>query len=97
MAFLRITKYKRRHIPEPLPVKEAPKAKPIVVEEPKKNNVTRKKKENMDEKVNKAEEIMNNMKAANNVKIIKQDKGLIERTESSKIVLTEDNRQVLND
>ena len=31
------------------------------------------------------------------VKVVKKDKGLIERTESSKIVLTEDNRQVLND
>jgi hypothetical protein len=51
----------------------------------------------MDEKVSKAEKIMNDMKAANNVKVLKKDKGLIERTESSKIVLTEDNRQVLND
>lgn len=93
MAFIRITKYKRRNMPAPAPVvKEEPQA-----EEPKKNNTTRKKKEVMDEKVNKAEEIMNNMKAANNVKVLKQDKGLIERTESSKIVLTEDNRQVLND
>lgn len=31
------------------------------------------------------------------VKVVKKDKGLIERTESSKIILTEDNRQVLND
>lgn len=31
------------------------------------------------------------------VKIVKKDKGLIERAESSKIVLTEDNRQILND
>lgn len=31
------------------------------------------------------------------VKVLKKDRGLIERTESSKIVLTEDNRQVLND
>lgn len=31
------------------------------------------------------------------VKRVKKEKGLIERTESSKIVLTEDNRQVLND
>ena len=31
------------------------------------------------------------------VKLVKKDKGLIERTESSKIILTEDNRQVLND
>ena len=56
-----------------------------------------KSEEKMDERVSKAEEIMNNMKAANHVKVVKKDKGLIERTESSKIVLTEDNRQVLND
>lgn len=31
------------------------------------------------------------------VKRIKKDKGLIERTESSKIVLTEDNKQLLID
>lgn len=31
------------------------------------------------------------------VKVVKKDKGLIERTESSKIILTEDNRQVLVD
>lgn len=31
------------------------------------------------------------------IKRVMKDKGLIERTESSKIVLTEDNRQVLND
>lgn len=31
------------------------------------------------------------------VKRIKNDMGLIERTESSKVVLTEDNRQILND
>lgn len=31
------------------------------------------------------------------VKYVKADKGLIERVESSKIVLTEDNKQLLND
>ena len=31
------------------------------------------------------------------VKVLKKERGLIERTESSKIVLTEDNRQVLTD
>lgn len=30
-------------------------------------------------------------------KRVKKDKGLIERTESSKIVLTEDNKELLND
>ena len=32
-----------------------------------------------------------------NVKVLKKDRGLIERTESSKIILAEDNRQVLMD
>lgn len=31
------------------------------------------------------------------VKVLKNDRGLIERTESSKIILAEDNRQVLMD
>ena len=30
-------------------------------------------------------------------KILKADRGLIERTQSSKVILTEDNRQMLND
>lgn len=83
MAYIRqVTKYKRKNIP-------------VVTREG--NNNQMKMEETMDERVNKAEEIMNNMKAANHVKVVKKDKGLIERTESSKIVLTEDNRQVLND
>jgi hypothetical protein len=74
----------------------SPKADEPEISVPEKNN-QKKNEEKMDERVNKAEEIMNNMKAANHVKVVKKDKGLIERTESSKIVLTEDNRQVLND
>lgn len=31
------------------------------------------------------------------VKRVKRDKGLIERTESSKTILTEDNKELLND
>ena len=96
MAFKQVVKFKRKVVPEKIteqkPVFEEPKKGTSV----KKNN-TEKKIEEMDEKVNKAEEIMNSMKAAGNVKVVKKDKGLIERTESSKIVLTEDNRQVLND
>lgn len=59
-------------------------------------------------KNDKKEETMNNMEmfeAAESalktlepeVKVVKKERGLIERTESSKIILTEDNRQVLND
>ena len=87
MAFRQVVKYKRKNIPSKLQGESVDTAK----------NNQEKIQETMDEKVNKAEEIMNNMKAANHVKVVKKDKGLIERTESSKIVLTEDNRQVLND
>lgn len=55
---------------------------------------------NMDikEKAAKIEEIMQNPEAnPGRVKRVKKDKGLIERTESSKVVLTEDNKQLLND
>jgi hypothetical protein len=31
------------------------------------------------------------------IKKVRKDKGLIEKTESSKIILTEDNRELLND
>ena len=92
MGIKRVIKYKRKS----MPVKNVKAVAPVEVAEEKKNN-PKKTKNTMDEKVNKAEEIMNNMKAANHVKVVKKDKGLIERTESSKIVLTEDNRQVLND
>ena len=91
MALIQVTKYKRKNIPVKLESIKEP------VSAPKANNKKEKIEETMDEKINRAEEIMNNMKAANHVKVVKKDKGLIERTESSKIVLTEDNRQVLND
>lgn len=54
----------------------------------------------MDERtLNKAESILNALNASDTdrVKFIKKDKSLIERAESSKIILTEDNRQILND
>lgn len=65
--------------------------------------VAKNKKEKKDdvmnnEQINRAESILQNMEsAAPRIKVVKQDKGLIERTESSKIILTEDNRQILND
>ena len=62
-----------------------------------KNKSNKKSIENMDtiNKIKEAEAISNEMERE--VKIIKADKGLIERTESSKIILTEDNRQILVD
>lgn len=53
---------------------------------------------NDEEKIIKAEEILTQtISNEKNIKRVKKEKGLIERTESSKIVITEDNRQVLND
>lgn len=64
--------------------------------ESKKNKKQKKDKEmNTEEQIKKAEEIVEEM--PREVKVLKKEKGLIERTESSKIILTEDNRQVLND
>jgi len=58
--------------------------------------ITKKEKEEvMDNRISMAEEIINDTPKA--VKRIKKDKGLIERTESSKTILTEDNKQLLVD
>lgn len=52
-------------------------------------------------KIEQVEELLNSMEGKNmpkqKIKIDKKDKGIIERTENSKIVLTEDNKMVLND
>ena len=53
---------------------------------------------NTAEKVAMAQEILGNGAATeNNLKILKRDRGLIERTESSKTILTEDNKELLID
>lgn len=97
MTLKQVTKYKRKNIPVKLESVKEPVSRTYEAKSPKSNNKEEKIEEAMDERINRAEEIMNNMKAANHVKVVKKDKGLIERTESSKIVLTEDNRQVLSD
>ena len=63
------------------------------------NNAVKDNKDmDIKEKAAKIEEIMQNPEAnPGRVKRVKKDKGLIERTESSKVVLTEDNKQLLND
>ena len=89
-------------------VEEKPKeveVKPIVTETPNnvQKNVEQKKKEinkneaktkDMD-KISMAEQIIND--TPRDIKRLKKDKGLIERTESSKTILTEDNKQLLVD
>lgn len=56
--------------------------------------------DNMDtqEKIMLANAVLNQTDMmANKVKKVRKEKGLIEKTESSKIILTEDNRELLND
>ena len=63
----------------------------------KRNNKKRKNKDMITEnQIANAEEQAENL-ISSSVKVVKKDRGLIERAESSKIILTEDNRQVLND
>ena len=67
--------------------------------QPQVNNIKKDIKEektamNFEEKVNAAEAIIMDEKP---VKRVKKDKGLIERTESSKTILTEDNKMLLMD
>ena len=50
-----------------------------------------------EEKIAMAQEVLDGKPAAPHVKRVKKDKGLIERTESSKTILTEDNKELLND
>ena len=100
MAVKQITKRIKRGV-KPVKVFETAS----VVEKPTKkgkekdkNNVEKDEEDMTPEEIARmealAQEINNTPKQ---VKIVKKDRGLIERTESSKIVLTEDNRQVLND
>lgn len=50
------------------------------------------------EKIAMAQSVLNNAdQSAPSVRRVKKDKGLIERTESSKTILTEDNKELLND
>ena len=56
--------------------------------------------DNMDtqEKIMLANAVLNQTDMmANKVKKVRKENGLIEKTESSKIILTEDNRELLND
>jgi len=48
------------------------------------------------EKIAMAQEILNDSPASN-VKIMKRDGGLLEKTTEAKIILTEDNRELLRD
>ena len=64
--------------------------------EEKKNDIQKNDKDMTTEQIEKVENLVQNISKPK-VKVVKKERGLIERTESEKIVLTEDNRQVLND
>lgn len=68
------------------------------IEQPINKNNKIKKKIVMitEEKFDKVSDILN-IDLDNEVELLKSDKGLIERVKSSKKVITEDNRQLLND
>lgn len=80
---------------------------PPVVEDVKETDIKKTTKKNKKEKesedmitteqFDRVDALVQDINVPKQVKVVKKDKGLIERTESSKIVLTEDNRQVLND
>lgn len=66
---------------------------------PKKENKKQKKNKEMvnENKLRQMEAIVNSDAPKANVKVEKADKGLYERTENSTILLTEDNKMLLND
>ena len=79
--------------------KETKKKKPTTKKKVGKKTENKKiKKKDMltEQQIELAEKQAENI-ANGEVKRVKKERGLIERTESSKIILTEDNRQVLND
>jgi tetrahydromethanopterin S-methyltransferase subunit F len=92
-------RFRKRPIVETRPVQvmdEEVKTVNIEVDETTNKNKKEKKKDMINkEQISTIENMVDSMNG--DVKLVKKDKGLIERTESSKIILTEDNRQVLND
>lgn len=68
--------------------------KPVVKENKKKVN---EQVMTTSEKIAMAKNVLNGADQQASVKRVKRDKGLIERTESSKTILTEDNKELLND
>ena len=67
------------------------------IETNEENKEIKTNKEMADERLEKIESIIGTKAPKRKVKIEKKDKGLIERTENSTILLTEDNKMVLND
>ena len=78
------------------PVKEV-KAEETTSKASGKNKKVKKTEETMVENIDKVSALEEIISDEQPVKRVKKDKGLIERTESSKVILTEDNKQLLMD
>ena len=76
-----------------------PQKSTVVSETKSENNIIENKKVmTTSEKIEMAQSVLNGSEpSAAPIKRVKKDKGLIERTESSKTILTEDNKELLND
>ena len=68
----------------------------VVIENENKNNKVNNAM-TTSEKIAMAQSVLTNDEKITPVKRVKKDKGLIERTESSKTILTEDNKELLID
>lgn len=88
-------KFINKHIPSVKPQKQTLNTiKEVVRETVTENNEDKKEETVMDfDKIEMAEAVLDETPKA--IKKIKKDKGLIERTESSKTIINEDNKQVL--
>ena len=86
---------KTPHVETKKPLKEKTEEKKL--EEQKENNDLINNKEMEDKRLEKIERIMSSKAPKRKVKVEKKDKGLIERTEGSTILLTEDNKMLLTD
>ena len=89
-----------KHIIQPKVDKKETIEENKVIEEDKEvkeNKEVKKDKKMADERLEKIEKIIGSKAPKRKVKVEKKDKGLIERTENSTILLTEDNKMVLND
>ena len=78
-------------------LKHIPNTKPPKVMASENNIKENKSVMTTEEKIALAQAVLTDQKPAISVKRVKKDKGLIERTESSKTILTEDNKELLND
>lgn len=89
-----------KHIIQPKVDKKETIEENKVIEEDKvikEDKELKKDKKMADERLEKIEKIIGSKAPKRKVKVEKKDKGLIERTENSTILLTEDNKMVLND